>query len=140
MAVTVLTNALVIVNGVTLSDHGNQVTVEDMRDKVDVSGFGTANKVYAKGLGDAVITVKFLQDFAASSVHATIQPLIASTTGITVEVRPINAARSATNPAFLLASAQVFNYKGLDGQIGNASEVTVAFENTGTAGLTYPTS
>jgi hypothetical protein len=140
MSVSVLTNALVIVNGVTLSDHGNQVTVEDMRDQVDISGFGTANKMYQKGLGDAKITVKFLQDFAASSVHATIQPLIGQTTGVAVEIRPTNSARSATNPAFLLASALVFNYKGLDGQIGNASEVTVEFVNAGTAGLTYPTS
>lgn len=140
MAVSVLTDALIIVNGVTLSDHGNQVTVEDTRDQVDVTGFGAANKVYGKGLGDAKITIQFLQDFAASKVHATIQPLIASTTGVSVEVRPTSAARSATNPAALLSSALVFNYKFLDGQIGAASTITAEFINAASTGLTYPTS
>ena len=78
MAIQVLTDAYVVVNGVTLSDHANQVTVEDTRDSVDVTAFGASNKAYAKGLGDAKITVNFLQDFAASKVHATLQPLIGS--------------------------------------------------------------
>jgi hypothetical protein len=41
-----------------------------------------------KGLGDATIEIEMFQDFAAGKTHATLQPLIGSTTGVTIEVRP----------------------------------------------------
>jgi hypothetical protein len=139
MAIFTLTDAMVIVNGVTLSDHANSVTVEDTRDAVDITAFGATNKQVAKGLGDAKITVKFFQDFASGKTHATLQPLVGSSTGVAVEVRPTSGARSATNPAALLASALLMGYNMLDGGIGEASEITAEFQNNGAAGLTYPT-
>jgi len=134
-----MTDALVIVNGVTLSDHGNSVQVEDNRDPVDITAFGAVVKQWAKGLGDGKITIGFFQDFAAGKVHATLQPLISSSTGIVVEVRPTSAARSATNPAILMTGS-LFNYSGLNGNIGEASTITAEFLNTGSGGITYPTS
>jgi hypothetical protein len=137
MAIFVLTDALVIVNGVTLSDHASSVTVEDTRDSVDVTAFGATSKAIAKGLGDAKITVQFFQDFAAAKIHATLSPLISSTTPITVEVRATSAARSATNPAAVL-SALMMNYNMLSGGIGDASTITAEFQNAAQAGMTYP--
>jgi len=139
MAVTVLTNAMVLVNGVDLSNHVSKVTTEDTRDSVDVTAMGATNKAVAKGLGDAKITLDFFQDFAGGSVHATLQPLIGTTTPCAVEVRPTNAGRSATNPAILLAAAFMMNYSGLDGSVGDASAISAEFVNAGTAGMTYPT-
>lgn len=139
MAIFALTDAHIIINGVTLSDHANKVTVEDSRDSIDVTTFGAASRVVTKGLGDGRITVTFFQDFAAAKVHATLQPLIGSTTPVTVEVRPTSAARSATNPAAVM-SALLMNYNMLDGGIGDASEITAEFVNASSAGITYPTS
>src|SRR6266498_1169400 len=117
MAVFTLVNAKVLVNGVDLSDHTKSVTVSDDRDKKDVTAMGATANAYQKGLGDATISIGFLQDFAAGKVHATLQPLIGSSTPVAVEVRAVNSARSTTNPAFLLASALMFNYSGLDGSV-----------------------
>lgn len=139
MAISILTDALVIVNGVTLSDHANQVTIEDTRDSVDVTAFGATSKAVAKGLGDAKITVQFFQDFAAGKVHATLQPLVASGTTVAVEVRPTSGARSATNPAALL-SALLMGYNMLSGGVGEASVITAEFVNGAQTGMTYPTS
>ena len=138
MAIFTLTDALVIVNGVTLSDHGNSVTVNDEREQVDVTAFGATSKAYQKGLGDASIVVTFFQDFAASKVHATLQPLISSSTPVNVEVRATSAARSSTNPAALL-SALLFNYNMLDGSVGEASTTEATFVNASQTGMTYPT-
>jgi hypothetical protein len=138
MAIFTLTDAHVIVNGVTLSDHANEVTVEDLRETVDITAFGATSKAVAKGLGDAKITVKFFQDFAAAKTHATLQPLIASTTGVVVEVRATSAARSTTNPAAVI-TALLMNYNMLDGAVGDASEITAEFVNSASAGMTYPT-
>jgi len=139
MAIFTLTDGYVAVNGVVLSDHANQITVEDTRDAVDITAFGATSKATTKGLGDAKITVQFFQDFAASKVHATLQPLIGSTTPVTIEVRATSAARSATNPAALM-SGLLMNYNMLSGGIGDASTISAEFVNGASAGLTYPTS
>ena len=139
MAHFVLTDATVIINGVTLSDHAKSVTVEDTRDQVDLTAFGATNKTYGKGLGDGKFTIEFFQDFAAGEVHATLQPLISSTTPVTVEVRATSAARSATNPGIVM-SALMFNYNPLSGSIGDASTFSAEFQNAAQGGITYPTS
>ena len=139
MAISVLTDALVIVNGTTLSDHANKVTLEDNRDPVDVTAFGAVNKAVTKGLGDGKATIDFFQDFAAGKVHATLQPLISSNTGIVLEVRGSSAARSATNPAFVM-TCLVMNYPMLDGSVGDASNITVEFQNSSQTGIQYLTS
>lgn len=135
------TNAYVLVNGVDLSSSANGVHVVDDRAPVDVTTFGSSYTQETKGLGTASITIDFLQDFSAAKVHATIQPLIGSTTPIAVEVRPVNSARSTTNPGIVLASALVFTYNALDGSIGAAAAMSCEFRNApGGAGITYPTS
>lgn len=139
MAISVLTNAQVIVNGTDLSDHVSKVTIEDMRESIDVTAMGAVNKTVTKGLGDGKITLDFFQDFAAAKVHATLQPLIGSSTGVVIEVRPVNAARSATNPACLMTGL-LMNYNMLDGKVGDASSMSAEFVNASQSGITYATS
>lgn len=139
MAIFTLTDAYVSVNSVVLSDHANKVTVEDTRDSVDVTAFGATSKAVAKGLGDAKITITFFQDFASGKTHATLQPLIGSTTPVSIEVRATSGARSATNPAALM-SGLLMSYNMLDGGVGEATQITAEFVNGSQAGLTYPTS
>lgn len=139
MAITVLTNAYVLVNSVDLSDHVSKVTLEDDREQVEITAMGATNKAYTKGLGDGKATIDFYQDFASAKVHATLQPLIASSTGVAIEVRPTNASRSTTNPAFLMTGL-LMNYNMLDGSVGEASKITAEFVNSSQSGVTYPTS
>src|SRR4051812_8987525 len=92
------TNALVLVNGVDLSSVARGIHTVDSRNPVDVTAFGSSYTQETKGLGEASITIDFLSDFSAGKVHATLSPLIGTTTPFAVEVRAVNAARSATNP------------------------------------------
>jgi len=141
MAISVFTNAMVLVNAVDLSDHASKVTCKDDRASVDVTAMGSSYIQETKGLGTAEIDIDFFQDFATSKVHQTLQPLIGSTTPIAVEIRPVNAARSATNPAFLLSGALLFTYSGLDSKVGDATAISATFKNApGGTGMTYPTS
>lgn len=139
MAIFTLTDAYIAINGVVLSDHSNSVTVEDNRASVDFTAFGATSKAVGKGLGDAKITVQMFQDFASGKTHATLQPLIGSTTPVTIEVRATSSARSATNPAALM-SGLLMNYNMLQGGIGDASTITAEFVNGSQTGMTYPTS
>jgi hypothetical protein len=139
MSIFTLTDAHIIINGVVLSDHSNSVTVEDTRDAVDITAFGATSKATAKGLGDAKITIQMFQDFASGKTHATLQPLISSTTGVAIEVRATSDARSATNPAALMTGL-LMNYNMLAGGIGEPSVITAEFVNSSQSGMTYPTS
>jgi len=132
---------MVLVNGVDLSNDAKGIHVEDSRNAVDVTTFGAGYIQETKGLGTASITVDFVQDFTAGRVHATLSPLIGSTTPFVVEVRAVNGARSATNPGILMSTALLFTYMPLDGTIGDAAEFSAEFRNApGGAGITYPTS
>ena len=139
MAITVLTNAQVIINGVDLSDHVSKVTLTDSRNPVDITAMGAINLAVTKGLGDGKVSLDLFQDFAASKVHQTLQPLIGSSTPVVIEVRPTNAPRSTTNPAFLM-SGLLMGYPMLDGKVGDANLATYEFVNGAQAGVTYATS
>lgn len=135
MAKHVFRDATVTINGVDLSSNTNEITVEDTADEVDVTGFSSSGyREFAQGLKDATITATFFQDFAASKVHATLQPLYESGGTFTVVVNP---KQSGTSVASMVA--KLFAYNGIGGAVGDAHTVQATFRNAGTAGVTWGT-
>lgn len=126
MGATVLVDASVVVAGTDLSDHVTKITVGMASDDVDITGMGSTAHNHAPGLRDDKITIEFLQDFAASKVHATLQPLQGVAAGATVVVKPTSAAVGATNPTFTMVGV-LLGYTPLDGAVGEASKTTVDF-------------
>ena len=124
-----LTNAQVTVNGVDLSDHVDSVEVQTNVDDVDITAMGASAHQHAPGLRNDKITVNFLQDFAASSVDATLFPLLGNT-GFTVKVVPVNTTVSTTNPSYT-ATCVLFTYNPLSGKVGERSDTSVEFQATG---------
>jgi hypothetical protein len=140
MAKFVMKDGYVQVNGVDLSDHCSSVTVESTADDVDLTAFTTAGyREYGVGFKSATITATFFQDFATSSVHATLQPLYDTGGTFTVNVKASQAATSATNPRISLPVARMFGYNPLAGGVGDASTFDTEFRNAGTAGITFAT-
>ena len=125
----VLTNAQVTVNGVDLSNHVDSVEVQTNVDDVDITAMGASAHQHAPGLRNDKITVNFLQDFAASSVDATLFPLLGNT-GFTVKVVPVNTTVSTTNPSYT-ATCVLFTYSPLSGKVGERSDTSVEFQATG---------
>ena len=138
MAHFVMKDAVVTVDGVNLSDHVSEVSMETERDEVDVTAMGANNRVFVAGLGDATMTVTFFQDFAAAEVDATLWPLSTSNTAFVVSIKASSAATSATNPLFSM-TALMYGYSPLSGGIGDASSTEVTFRNAAQAGLTRAT-
>jgi hypothetical protein len=101
MARIVLTDAVITINSVDLSDHIASITLSTSEDVIDTSGFSStiaAGRTRVSGLADNSVTLEFHQDFATSSVEQTIYPLLGTTT--TVVVKPTSAVQSATNPSY----------------------------------------
>lgn len=78
MAKFVMKNATVTVNGTDLSDHVAEFSVEVRQPEVDSSALGTGSRTYVSGLKEGTVTLTFHQDFAASNVNVTINPLLGS--------------------------------------------------------------
>lgn len=141
MAKQILRNAYLQINGVDLSDHASSVTVESSAEEIDLTAFTSAGyREFGQGFKDATITATFFQDYAAASVHQTLQPLYDAGGTFAVHVKSENATTTATNPRISLGTARMFGYSPLAGAVGEASTMDVSFRNAGTAGLTYGTS
>jgi hypothetical protein len=136
----VLTDAEVLVNGVDLSDHVQQVAVETVYDKFETTLINDTQRSWQKGLCKGTVGLKFLQDFSASKVHQTLQPLLAGAP-FQVEVTPSGgdplapdmglAPSESLSPfggiRWLLDPATLFNYTVLDGAVGEVAAVSAVF-------------
>lgn len=140
MAKFLLTDAYIEVNGVDLSDHAFSVDMPQTRDRIDVSGFNsTGAKEFLPGQTEETVTIGFLQDFASSEVHSTLEPLYRNSSTFLLRIRPTSTVISSTNPEFR-GTAALFTYNGLSGEISNRAEISVEFASADpTAPLAWAT-
>ena len=128
MAVIVLTNAYISVNGTDLSDHSNTVTLNYEKDSVEITAFGDTAHKFTGGLQNNSLEVTFHQDFATSptnSVEAVLYPLVGTTT--TVVVKPNGSVTSTTNPAYTLTSTYLASHTPVAGGVGELATTSVTF-------------
>jgi hypothetical protein len=129
MARIVLTNALVTVNAVDLSDYVASITLNSSIDVVETTAFSsTAARTRIGGLADNSISLEFHQDYASGEVEATIFPLIGTVTAVTV--KPINATTSATNPLYSM-QCLVAEWTPLGGSVGELASASVSWPVSG---------
>jgi hypothetical protein len=129
MAKIVLTNAVVTVNAVDLSDAVSSITLNSSFDVVETTAFSsTAARTRIGGLADNSISLEFHQDYASGEVEATIYPLLGTVT--TVTVKPVNSATSASNPLYT-ASALVSEWTPLNGAVGELATASVTWPVSG---------
>lgn len=129
MARIVLTNALVTVNAVDLSDYVASVTLNSSIDVVETTAFSsTAARTRIGGLADNSISLEFHQDYASGEVEATIYPLLGTVT--TVTVKPVNTATSTSNPLYTV-SALVSEWTPLGGAVGELATASVTWPVSG---------
>ncbi len=126
MAKHVLTDAKVVVSGVTLSDHVESVEITQEFEDVDLTAMGASAREHGKGLRTDSITINFFQDFAASSLDQTLAPLVTSTSGFAVVINPTSAATSTTNPSYTMTSL-LFSYNPINAGVGEANQTSVQF-------------
>ena len=130
MAKYIIKDAVVEINSVDLSNRVAEVTINMNADDVDVSTMGTGVHEHLAGLRNDSFVVKFLQDFAAASVDATLYPLVATATTqptFPIEVSPFTGAASSTNPHYTCAEGILLDYQPMQGAVGARSEVDVTF-------------
>lgn len=128
MARIVLTDVVVTINSVDLSDHIASVTLSTSADAVETTAFGQDSRTRVGGLKDNSVTLDFHQDFAAAEVEATIYPLIGTATAVTV--KPTSGAIDATNPEYQF-DALVTEWTPLNGAVGDLATASVTWPISG---------
>lgn len=124
MAVITLTNAYITINSVNLSDHIASVTLTTTDDVIETTAFGSSARTRIGGLADNSVAFEFHQDYATSSVEATIYPLIGTTTAVVV--KPNGATTGAQNPSYSF-SALISEWTPLNGAVGELATASVTW-------------
>jgi len=125
MAIFLQNNVGVKINSIDLSDHITSVTLTQNFDELEVTALGDSAHKFVKGLEASQLTLNFLNDFAASSVQATLQSAYGTT--VTAVLIPVKGtAVSATNPLYTV-SILINNLTPLNGAVGDISNSSMTF-------------
>lgn len=135
MAKFVLKTAGVKINGTDLSDHISEVTIENTKDEVDVTGFTASSfREFTTGFRDATITMTAFQDYAGTSIDAVCYPMFNNDTDGTVLVRESSASTVVHSMI-----CKLYSYSPIAGAVGDAATTELVFRPTGTTGITRGT-
>jgi hypothetical protein len=122
---TYLSNPVVTVNSVDLSDQCTAATFTHRFDQLESTAFGDTARKYVAGLGNHEVTLSLYMSYAASETYATLASLVGTTT--TVRVQPAAPPDSATNPGFILTGAFLAELPVINATMGELSTVDVTF-------------
>ena len=103
-------------------------TLEISADEQETTAFGADYRTRLAGLKDASLTLDWHQDFGASSVDATLFPLLGSAVAFTIT--PTSEATSATNPAYS-GTAIVTSYSPFASSVGDIATFSVTWPVSG---------
>jgi hypothetical protein len=112
----------ITIGGESFSTSLAAVTLSLSAEEQETTAFGSDFRSRISGLRDASISLEFHQDFGASSVDATLFPLLGNE--VEVIVKPTSDAVSATNPGFT-GTFLVTEYSPLDSSIGDLATLSV---------------
>jgi hypothetical protein len=129
MAKFAATDYKVTINGTNLSTNLNSVELALESDDLEVTAFGTTFRERIGGLKSGSLTLQFMQDFAASSVDATLFPLY--NTLATVVITPTSSSVSATNPSYT-AVCLINSYSPMASSIGDIATFSITVPTSGT--------
>ena len=130
MAIFVATDFSVSINGSTaLASYLTQVELKTTAADITTTAFGSSWVTRVAGLREGSLTLTFNQDYAASTVDATLWPLLGSQA--TVVIKPTSSATGSANPAYT-AICVVNDLTPVSGQVGDLATFSITWPTTGT--------
>jgi hypothetical protein len=128
MAKFAATDYSITVAGTNFSDSLNSVELAQEADDIETTAFGSSWRTRIGGLKQATLTLNFMQDFAAGSVDATLNPLLG--TLATVVIKPTSGTVNATNPTYT-AVCLVNSYSPFASSVGDIATLSVTWPVSG---------
>ena len=128
MAKFAATDYFVSIGGTDFSSSLNSVELAEEADNLETTAFGSTWRTRIGGLKQASLTLNFMQDFAAGSVDATLNPLLGSIA--TVIIKPTSGTVTATNPSYTM-TAVVTQYSPFASSVGDIATLSVTWPVSG---------
>jgi len=122
---TYLSNPVVTVNSVDLTNQCTAATLTRTVEALDATAFGDTSRKFTGGLQNNELTLSLLMSYAATETYATLKALVGTTT--TVRVQPAAPPDSATNPGLVLTGAYLENLPVLNATLGELSTIDITF-------------
>lgn len=122
---TYLSNPVVTINSVDLSDQATSATLTVRYDALESTAFGDTAHKYTAGLGNHELTVDLYMSYAATETYATLAALVGTST--TVKVKPASGAASSTNPEFTLTGTYLEALPVANASMGQLSTISLTF-------------
>jgi len=122
---TYLSNPVVTVNSVDLSDQCTAATFTKTLESLESTAFGNAARYYVAGLQANEVTLTFYNSFAATETYATLSTLVGTQT--TVTVKPTTGTTSATLPLFTLANCYLESLPIINASLGELDTIDITF-------------
>jgi hypothetical protein len=123
---TYLSNpASVKVGSVELGDQCTAAVMTVAYDTLEETTFGSLARTYVKGLETNTCTLTLFNSYATSETYITLLGLVG--TQVTVEIKPLNAAISPTNPVLTLTSTFMPNLPVANMALGELSTIDIEF-------------
>lgn len=123
---TYLSNPVVTINSVDLTDQATSATLTVRYDALESTAFGDTAHKFTAGLGNHELTVDLYMSYAASETYATLAALVGTTT--TVKVKPASGSASATNPEMTLTGAYLEALPVANAAMGTLSTISLTFK------------
>ena len=124
-----LSNPVVTINSVALTDQCTSATVNYVYEQLETTSFGdTARKFVGAAvtsLQNNSIEVELYQSYAASETEATIFGLVGIVT--TILVAPASGIATATNPIYTLTGCYLESHTPINASLGELSTITLSF-------------
>jgi hypothetical protein len=120
-----LSNPVVTVNSVDLTDQCTAATFTQRYDQLENTSFGDTSRKYISGLGNHELTLTLYMSYAASETFATLNNVVGG--AVNVRVQPAAPPDSATNPGFILTGALLSELPVINATMGELSTIDVTF-------------
>ena len=129
MAKFAATDYKVTINGTPFTTSLNSVELSLSADDLETTAFGGEWRTRIAGLKSGSVTLNFMQDFGATSVDATLYPLLGS--NATVVIVPTSGSVTSTNPSYT-AVCLVTAYSPFASSVGDIATLSVTWPTSGT--------
>ena len=122
---TYLSNPVVTVNSIDLSDQCTAATLTRNIEALESTAFGDTSRKYVAGLANDELTLTLYMSYASSETYATLKSLVGTST--TVRVQPAAPPDSSTNPGLILTGAYLESLPVLNASLGALSTIDITF-------------
>jgi hypothetical protein len=122
---TYLSNPVVTVNAVDLTDQCTAAVFTQRYDQLENTTFGKTARTFQAGLGNHEVTLTLYNSYASAETFATLENVVGGL--VNVIVKPAVGADGPTNPGFTLTGALLAELPVVNATMGELSTIDVTF-------------